>query len=58
MKLIDLWKKLGKQTFKQLNKDAVVFVGNEKYIITDIRYENGKPLGLEAEKNILGEEEC
>ena len=51
MKLIKIWSKLGKQTVKTLeHQDAKVFIGDEEYYITGIKYESGKPLGFNAVK--------
>lgn len=51
MKLIKIWSKLGKQTVKTLeNQEAKVFIGDEEYYITGIKYESGKPIGFEAVK--------
>lgn len=49
MKLIEIWKRLGKQPLKiTRNKEAVVFVDDKEYIISKIRYDRGKFLGFEA----------
>lgn len=51
MKLIEIWKKLGKQPlYITQHKDAEIFVKglSGKYYITGIRYKNGKPLGFNA----------
>lgn len=51
MKFIKIWEKLGKQTIKNLDKEAYVYVNDEKYKIEGIRYENGIPIGF----NVIGE---
>lgn len=49
MKLINIWNKLGKQSLHSLqHTDAIVFLGEDKYCITGIKYESGRPLGFEA----------
>lgn len=51
MKLIKLWSRLGNQTINTLKRqDAIVFVGNDEYEITNIRYKNGVPVGFDATK--------
>lgn len=51
MKLIKILDKLGKQTAKTLkHQEAKVFIENEEYYITSIKYESGKPLGFDAVK--------
>lgn len=48
-KLIDIWKRLGRQPLHiTQHTDAKVFIGDREYYITDIRYENGQPLGFNA----------
>ena len=52
MKLLEIWKRLGRQPLKiTRTKDAKVFIDNEEYIITKIRYEDGRWIGFEAVKN-------
>ena len=42
MKLIKIWSRLGNQTIKTLEKqEAIVFVGDSEYEISNIRYKNG-----------------
>lgn len=57
MKLIEIWKRLGKQPLKiTQNKDALVFIDGKEYVISKIRYDNGEFVGFEAEiagKNIF-----
>lgn len=49
MKLIEIWKRLGKQPFKVTqHKEAIVFVDGEEYIISNIIYDSGKFIGFEA----------
>lgn len=51
MKLSNIWSKIGKQPLRITRyTDAIVFVGDDQYYITGIRYENGKPLGFNAVK--------
>ncbi len=52
MNLYDIWKKLGNQTIKNLKQEAYVFVGNETFKITSIRYRNGIPIGFETKPKI------
>lgn len=50
MKLIEIWKRLGRQPLRiTQHKDAVVFVGDSKYRIKNIRYDHGKFIGFETE---------
>lgn len=49
MKLIKIWSRLGNQTIKTLEKqEAIVFVGDSEYEISNIRYKNGIPVGFDA----------
>lgn len=49
MKLVDVWKRIGKQPLHiTQHTEAKVFVGDEVYFITSIQYENGRPLGFNA----------
>lgn len=49
LKWIKIFKRLGRQPLKIIkNEDAVVIINNRKYPITDIKYENGKIIGLET----------
>lgn len=49
MLLSKLYDKLGKQTVKALSKqESYVYVNGNKYLITNIKYENGKAVGFEA----------
>ena len=49
MKLIEIWKRLGKQPLKiTQNKEAIVFINGEEYIISKIRYDSGKFIGFET----------
>lgn len=57
MKLLHIWEKLGKQPLKMTKyTDAIVYVGDEEYFITNIKYVSGKPLGFDAIK--IGCETC
>ena len=50
MRLIEIWKRLGKQPLKiTQNKEALVFIDCKEYVISKIRYENGIFVGFEAE---------
>ena len=52
MKLINIWKRIGKQPLKiTQHTEAIVFVGDKEYQITGIRYKNGVFLGFEADPN-------
>lgn len=49
MKLIEIWKRLGKQPLKiTQHEEAVVFVEGKEYIISGIRYQSGKFIGFET----------
>lgn len=49
MKLVKIWDKLGKQPLSVTqHTDAKVFINNNKYFVTGIKYEHGKPLGFNA----------
>lgn len=49
MKLIEIWKRLGKQLLKiTQHEEAVVFVEGKEYIISGIRYQSGKFIGFET----------
>ena len=49
MKLIEIWKRLGKQPLKVTqHKNAIVFVNGEEYEISGIRYDSGKFIGFET----------
>ena len=49
MKLIEIWKRLGKQPLRiTQNKEAIVFINGEEYIISKIRYDSGKFIGFET----------
>lgn len=51
MKLLEIWKRIGKQPLRiTRRKDAVVFIGNSEYRIKSIRYDHGKFIGFEAEQ--------
>lgn len=56
MKLIEIWKRLGKQPLKVTqNTEAIVFVNGEKYTISKVIYENGKFIGFDT-KSRFGKE--
>lgn len=49
MKLSNIWSKIGRQPLRiTQNTDAVVFVGEDQYYITGMRFENGNPVGFDA----------
>lgn len=49
MKLVQIFDKLGKQPlYITKNTEAKVFIGDKEYMITGIKYNNGKPLGFNA----------
>lgn len=49
MKLLEIWKRLGRQPLTTTKyQDARVFIDNKEYIITKIRYESGRLIGFEA----------
>ena len=51
MKLLEIWKRLGKQPLTTTKyQEAKVFIDNEQYVITKVRYESGKWVGFEAVK--------
>lgn len=50
MKLVSVWKRIGRQPLKLTrNKDAVVIVNGKEYPITSIKYVNGVFVGFEAD---------
>ena len=50
MRLIEIWKRLGKQPLKiTQNKEAVVFIDGKEYVTSKILYDNGEFVGFEAE---------
>lgn len=52
MKLLEIWKRLGRQPLTTTKyQDARVFIDNKEYIITKIRYESGRLIGFEADVN-------
>lgn len=49
MKLVEIWKRIGKQPLRiTQHKEAIVFVNDEEYVISNIRYDSGKFIGFEA----------
>lgn len=49
MKLLEIWKRLGRQPLTTTKyQDARVFIDNKEYIITKVRYESGRWIGFEA----------
>lgn len=49
VKLVKIWNKLGRQPLSiTQHTDAKVFIENNEYFITGIKYELGKPLGFNA----------
>lgn len=51
MKLITIWNRLGKQPLRMIQDiDAMVFVGEEEYRITNIKYKHGMIVGFDAER--------
>lgn len=49
MKMIDIWKRIGKQPLHiTQHSEAKVFIDDREYYITGIRYENGQPLGFDV----------
>ena len=49
MKLIEIWKRLGKQPLRVTqHKDAIVLINDDEYEITNIKYDSGKFIGFEA----------
>lgn len=49
MKLIEIWKRLGKQPLRVTqHKDAIVLINGDEYEITNIRYDSGRFVGFEA----------
>lgn len=49
MKLFEIWKRIGKQPLRVRRKEAIVFIGDSKYEIKNIRYDSGNFIGFEAE---------
>ena len=51
MKLLELWKKIGKQPLKETrNIDVIVQCGDDKFFVNKIQYNNGKFECLQAKK--------
>lgn len=49
MKLISIWKRIGKQPLKVTqHTDAIVFVDGKEYVISNIKYESGRFIGFET----------
>ena len=49
MKLLEIWKRLGRQPLTTAKyQDAKVFIDDKEYIITKVRYESGRWIGFEA----------
>lgn len=49
MKLLEIWKRLGKQPLPTTKyQDAKVFINDKEYIITKVKYESGRWIGFEA----------
>lgn len=49
MKLIEIWKRLGKQPLRVTqHKDAIVSINGDEYEITNIKYDSGRFIGFEA----------
>ena len=49
MKLLEIWKRIGKQPLRiTRRKDAIVFIGDSEYRIKNIRYDRGQFIGFEA----------
>lgn len=52
MKLLEIYKRIGKQPLKDTRKtDAIVFINEKEYKISKIKYNNGKFIGFEVENN-------
>lgn len=50
MKLLQIWKRLGKQPLKiTRQKDAVAIICGKEYPITSMKYNNGIPIGFEVD---------
>lgn len=52
MKLLEIWKRLGRQPLTTKNQDAKVFINDKEYIITKVKYESGRWIGFEAIEKI------
>lgn len=49
MKLIEIWKRLGKQPLRVTqHKEAIVFINGEEYVIEKVKYNSGQFIGFEA----------
>ncbi len=49
MKLLEVWKRIGKQPLRiTRQKDAIVFVNGKEYEISKIMYDNGKFIGFDT----------
>lgn len=59
MKLIEIWRRLGKQPLRiTQHKEAIVFVDDKEYIITGIKYDSGKFIGFETKETKLKNHWC
>ena len=63
MKLYKIWQKLGKQPLAIIERqDADVYVGDDQYFITNVKYDNGRCIGFNAVKksceNCVNNVEC
>ena len=52
MKLLEIWKRIGKQPLRiTRQKDAVVFLGGKEYKISNIVYDRGQFIGFNIESS-------
>ena len=53
MKLIEIWKRLGKQPLRVTqHKDVIVLINGDEYEISNIKYDSGKLIGFEAKPKL------
>jgi hypothetical protein len=51
MKFLKLWEWIGKQPINVTKHlDAIIEVGEERFIVTGVNYENGRLISLKADK--------
>ena len=49
MKLLKIWEKLNKQRLSNIkDTDAIVYVGDDQYLITKVKYDSGRCIGFDA----------
>lgn len=49
MKLLKIWEKLNRQRLSNIKgTDAIVYVGDDQYLITKVKYDSGRFIGFDA----------